>query len=96
MVAEADAKRAEDVKADDGEHPIHLHTHHDQRARMPGLRSRHHHRRRGNHSPRLPRHAVAALFGLTGAHVDWANSGGLGQWERQALELAEERSQLAR
>ena len=42
-----------------------------------------------------PRHAVAALNGITGAHVDWADSKGLNQWERQALELAEERSQLA-
>jgi hypothetical protein len=41
-----------------------------------------------------PRHAVAALNGLTGAHVDWADSKGLNQWERQALELAEERSKL--
>jgi hypothetical protein len=39
-----------------------------------------------------PRHAVAALNGLTGAHVEWADSKGLNQWERQALELAEERS----
>jgi len=42
-----------------------------------------------------PRHAVAALNGLTGAHVDWADSKGLNEWERQALELAEERSNLA-
>lgn len=42
-----------------------------------------------------PSHAVAALNGITGAHVDWADSKGLNQWERQALELAEERSQLA-
>lgn len=41
-----------------------------------------------------PRHAVAALNGFTGAHVDWADSKGLNQWERQALELAEERSKL--
>ena len=41
-----------------------------------------------------PRHAVAALDGITRAHVDWADSKGLNQWERKALELAEERSQL--
>jgi hypothetical protein len=42
-----------------------------------------------------PRHAVAALNGLTGAHVDWADSKGLNDWERQALDLAEERSRLS-
>ena len=41
-----------------------------------------------------PRHAVAALDGITGAHVDWADSNGLNEWERKALELSEERSQL--
>jgi hypothetical protein len=42
-----------------------------------------------------PRHAVAALDGITGAHVDWADSRGLNQWERTALELSEKRSKLA-
>jgi hypothetical protein len=42
-----------------------------------------------------PRHAIAALNGITGAHVDWADSKGLNEWERTALELAEERSRLA-
>ena len=41
-----------------------------------------------------PRHAVAALNGITRARIDWPDSKGLNQWERQALELAEERSQL--
>jgi hypothetical protein len=41
-----------------------------------------------------PHHAVAALDGITGAHVDWADSKGLNEWECMALELAEERSQL--
>ena len=41
-----------------------------------------------------PRHAVAALDGITSAHVDWADSKGLNEWERKALELSEERSQL--
>jgi hypothetical protein len=42
-----------------------------------------------------PRHAVAALNGLTGAHMDWAGTKGINEWEHQALELAEERSKLA-
>lgn len=41
-----------------------------------------------------PRHADAALNGIGGAHVDWPDSKGLNEWERTALELAEERSQL--
>ena len=42
-----------------------------------------------------PRHAVAALDGIVGARVDWADSKGLNQWERKALELSEERSKLS-
>ncbi len=42
-----------------------------------------------------PRHAVAALDGIAGAHVDWADSKGLNEWERKALELSEERSRLS-
>jgi hypothetical protein len=42
-----------------------------------------------------PRHAVAALDGITGAHVDWADSKGLNKWERKALELSEERNKLS-
>jgi hypothetical protein len=41
-----------------------------------------------------PRHAVAALEGIASARVDWADSKGLNQWERKALEMSEERSQL--
>jgi hypothetical protein len=41
-----------------------------------------------------PRHAVAALEGIASAHVDWTDSKGLNQWEREALELSEEPSQL--
>ena len=41
-----------------------------------------------------PRHAVAPLDGITGAHVDWADSNGLNEWERTALELPEDRSKL--
>jgi hypothetical protein len=37
---------------------------------------------------------VAALNGIVGAHLDWSESKGLNGWERKALELAEERSQL--
>ena len=39
-------------------------------------------------APACPRHAVAALDGITGAHVDWADSRDLSQWERKALELS--------
>ena len=41
-----------------------------------------------------PRHAVAALYGMAEAHVDWADSKGLNEWERKALELAQERSKI--
>ena len=41
-----------------------------------------------------PRHGVAALDSIAGAHVDWADSKGLNQWEHKALGLSEERSQL--
>jgi hypothetical protein len=37
---------------------------------------------------------VAALDGISRARVYWADTKGLNQWERMALELAEERSQL--
>ena len=41
-----------------------------------------------------PRHAVAALDGITGGHVHWADSKGLNEWECKALELSEKRSRL--
>jgi hypothetical protein len=41
-----------------------------------------------------PRHAAAALDGITGGHVDWAGSKGLNEWERTALEPSEDRSKL--
>ena len=41
-----------------------------------------------------PRHAVAALDGIAGAHVDWADSKGLNEWERRALDLSEEQSKI--
>ena len=41
-----------------------------------------------------PRHAVAALDGIAGAYVDWADSKGLNEWERRALVLSEKRSRL--
>ena len=41
------------------------------------------------------RHAVQALNGITGLRVDWDDSRGLNQYERSAVELAEERSCLA-
>jgi len=48
----------------------------------------------GDSARACPRHAVAALDGIASAHVNWADSKGLNQWERKALELAEEQSQL--
>jgi hypothetical protein len=48
----------------------------------------------GDSARACPRHAVAALDGIASAFVDWADSKGLNEWERTALELAEERSQL--
>ena len=43
-----------------------------------------------------PRHAVAALSGITAASVIWADTRGINDHERTALQLAEERTQLAR
>lgn len=37
-----------------------------------------------------PRHAIAALEGIDGARVDWADTKGLNEFERKALELTEE------
>jgi hypothetical protein len=37
---------------------------------------------------------VAALNRIIGGRVDWSDSKGLNEWERLAVELAEERSQL--
>jgi hypothetical protein len=48
----------------------------------------------GTSARACPRHAVAALNGIVCAHVDWPDSKGLNEWERKALKLAEERSQL--
>jgi hypothetical protein len=48
----------------------------------------------GTSARACPRHAVAALTGIAGARVGWPYSKGLNEWERKALELAEERSQL--
>ena len=41
-----------------------------------------------------PRHALAALNGITGVTLTGPISEGTNEWERKALELAEERSQL--
>ena len=46
----------------------------------------------GDTARACPRHAVAALDGITGAHVNWSDSKSLNEWERKALELSEERS----
>jgi hypothetical protein len=42
-----------------------------------------------------PRHAVAALSDIAGVQVDWPDTKGLNEWERKAVELAEERSHLS-
>jgi hypothetical protein len=65
-------------------HPLHLHTHHGRRARIPVIIDSESTTARG-----CPRHAVAALNGLTVAHVNWADSKGLNEWEHRAHELAE-------
>ncbi len=39
---------------------------------------------RGCHGPRISHHAVAALDGITGARVDWADSKDLGTLARHA------------
>jgi hypothetical protein len=48
----------------------------------------------GTRARGCPRHAVAALDGIAGAHVDWADSKGINEYERTALDLTEERSRL--
>ena len=40
------------------------------------------------------RHAVTAINGTTGAHVDWIDSRGFNEWERTALEPSEDQSKL--
>jgi hypothetical protein len=42
----------------------------------------------GDSARSCPRHGVAALDGIASAHVDWADSKALNEWERKALELA--------
>ena len=75
--------------------PFHLHPPPRRSTPTPILRMSDHHRPpRGQQTAACPRHAVAALDGISRAHVDWPDSKGLNQWERRALELAEERSQL--
>jgi hypothetical protein len=44
----------------------------------------------GDSARACPRHAVAALDGIDGARVDWADTRGLNEYERKALELSEE------
>jgi hypothetical protein len=46
----------------------------------------------GTRARGCPRHAIAALDGIAGAHVDWADSKGINEYERAALELTEEKS----
>ena len=62
---------------------------------MPVLRTGHDRGLRVGATARgCPRHAVAALDGITGAHIDWADSKCLNEWERTALELPEDQSKL--
>jgi hypothetical protein len=44
----------------------------------------------GESARACPRHAVAAVDGIDGARVDWADTRGLNEFERKALELSEE------
>ena len=44
----------------------------------------------GDSARACPRHAVAALDGIDGARVDWADTRGHNEFERKALELSEE------
>jgi hypothetical protein len=69
-------------------------SHQGGRTRLPVLRTRHDRGLHRGQRPHVSRHAVAALNGIVGAQVDWPDSKGLSEWERKALELAEERSQL--
>jgi len=48
----------------------------------------------GGSARACPRHGVAALDGIASAHVGWADSKGLNEWEGRALELSEERSRV--
>jgi len=50
----------------------------------------------GERARACPAHAIAGLEGITGAHVDWADTKGLNEWETAALNLTEERARLAR
>jgi hypothetical protein len=49
----------------------------------------------GDTARACPCHAVAALNGVTGARVIWADTRGINDHERTALRIAEDRSQLA-
>jgi hypothetical protein len=51
--------------------------------------------RPGSQRRACPRHAVAALDGISGARVDWVDSKGLNEHGRMAIELAAERSTLS-
>ena len=47
----------------------------------------------GDSARACTRHAIAGLEGIDGARVDWADTKGLNEYERKALELTEEISQ---
>jgi hypothetical protein len=63
----------------DGADPIHLHAQRGGRTRMRVLGARHHRGRPGSQGRACPRHAVVALNGIIGAHVDWPDSKGLNE-----------------
>jgi hypothetical protein len=44
----------------------------------------------GDRGRGCPRHAVAAMDGIDGARVDWADTKGINEYERKALEITEE------
>ena len=48
--------------------------------------------REGTSGRGCARHAVQALENIDGAHIDWADSKGLNEHERRALEIAADRN----
>jgi hypothetical protein len=86
---------ARSQETSDDADPLHLHAHPDRRTRLPVLARVTIAESEGATARGCPRHALAALSGIIGARVDWADSKGLNEWERKALELSGERSKLS-
>jgi len=74
--------------------PLHLHPHLRRRVSLPVLRTSDDRGRRRGYGPRRSSSRRGRLDSISRARVDWPDSKGLNQWERTALELAEERNQL--